>query len=366
MKNIADRSYLEMAYSLAQKAKGWTSPNPYVGAVIVKNGVIVGSGYHKGPGQPHAEILALQKSGSSIHNSTIYLTLEPCIHWGRTPPCIDSLLKSQPKRVVISAPDHNPLVHNKGIKALREAGIDVSVGLLQEINDVLNENYIKYITQKIPFVSLKAAISLDGKMAAKDFSSQWISSSQTREYTQLLRGEHDAILIGVQTLLKDDPRLTLRHPIWEGKKLLRIILDPNLKIPLNSRILDTTSDGNIIVFTKKLPVSQKSANLNKRGVEVISLPGSSTRISLKRLLVWLGQHEIASVLVEGGGRLHTSFLEQRLADKVFISLSPKFIGGEKAPSLFQGKGVKSIKDALQLHKVRTFQIEDDIILEGYI
>jgi len=365
MKNLRDISYLEMAYSLAQKAKGWTSPNPYVGAVIVKNRAIVGSGYHRGPGQPHAEIVALQKAGPSHHNATIYLTLEPCIHWGRTPPCIESLLKSQPNRVVISAPDRNPLVHNKGIRALRESGIDVSVGLLQEKNDILNEAYIKYITKKIPFVSLKAALSLDGKMATKSFSSKWISSSQTREYTQLLRGEHDAILIGVQTLLKDNPRLTLRHPSWKGKKQLRIILDPDLRIPINSRILNTTSKGNIFIFTKKPAASQKATNLNKRGVEVISLPGSSTSISLKRVLVWLGQHEISSVLVEGGGRLHTSFLDQRLVDKVFISFSPKLIGGEKAPALFQGTGVKSVKDALQLRKVRSYQIENDIILEGY-
>ena len=180
MNKIRDKAYIEMAYSLAQKAKGWTSPNPYVGAVIVKNGVLLGFGYHKGPGQPHAEIVALQKAGPSPHHSTIYLTLEPCIHWGRTPPCIEALLKNKPKRVVISASDPNPLVNNKGIRALKKNGIDVSVGLLQEKNEIINEAYIKYITKKIPFISLKAALSLDGKMATKTFSSQWISSSQTR------------------------------------------------------------------------------------------------------------------------------------------------------------------------------------------
>lgn len=365
MNNLRDRAYMEMAYSLAQKAKGWTSPNPYVGAVIVKNRTIIGSGYHKGPGQPHAEIVALQKAGPFHHNSTIYLTLEPCIHWGRTPPCIESLLKFQPKRVVISAPDQNPLVHNKGIRALKESGIDVSVGLLQEKNDVLNESYIKYITKKIPFVSLKAALSLDGKMATKEFSAEWISSSQTREYTQLLRGEHDAILIGVNTLLKDNPRLTLRHPSWRGKKQSRIILDPDLRIPINSRILSTTSMGKIIIFTKKAAASHKATLLKKAGVEVISLPSSGKHINLKRVLLWLGQHEISSVLVEGGGRMHTSFLDQRLADKIFISLSPKLIGGEKAPAFFKGAGVKSVKDALNLRKVHSYQIENDIILEGY-
>jgi len=365
MNKLRDIAYLEMAYSLAQKAKGWTSPNPYVGAVIVKNGAIIGFGYHKGPGQPHAEIVALQKAGSSSHHSTIYLTLEPCIHWGRTPPCIEVLLKNKPKRVVISASDPNPLVHNNGIRILKKTGIDVSVGLLQKKNEIINEAYIKYITKRIPFVSLKAALSLDGKMATKTFSSQWISSPQTREYTQLLRGEHDAIMIGVQTLLMDNPKLTLRHPNWRGKKQKRIILDSNLRIPTNSQILNTTSKGKIIVFTKKPQTSPKVAILNKKGVEVISLSGSSTSISLKNVLTWLGRHEVSSVLIEGGGRLHTSFLDQRLVDKVFISLSPKLIGGEKAPALFQGIGVKSVKNALQLRKVHTYQIENDIILEGY-
>ncbi len=365
MNKLRDIAYLEMAYSLAQKAKGWTSPNPYVGAVIVKNGAIIGFGYHKGPGQPHAEIVALQKAGPSAHYSTIYLTLEPCIHWGRTPPCIEVLLKCKPKRVVISASDPNPLVHNNGIRALKNNGIDVTVGLLQKKNEIINEAYIKYITKKIPFVSLKAALSLDGKMATKTFSSRWISSFQTREYTQLLRGEHDAIMIGVQTLLMDNPKLTLRHPSWKGKKQMRIILDSNLRIPTNSEILNTISKGKIIVFTKKPQTSPKVAILNKRGVEVISLSGSSTSISLKRVLAWLGKHEISSVLVEGGGHLHTSFLDQKLVDKVFISFSPKFIGGEKAPALFRGIGVKSVKNALQLRKVHTYQIENDIILEGY-
>lgn len=365
MNNVTDRTYLEMAFSLAQKAKGWTSPNPYVGAVIVKNRIIVGSGYHKGPGQPHAEIVALQNAGPSLFNSTIYLTLEPCIHWGRTPPCIESLLKSRPHRVVISAPDQNPLVHNKGIRALRESGIDVSVGLLEEKNDVLNEAYIKYMTKKIPFVSLKAALSLDGKMATKRFSSKWISSSQTREYTQLLRGEHDAIMIGMQTVLKDDPMLTLRHPSWRGKKQLRIILDPDLRIPLHSRVLNTTSKGHIVIFTKKTKATPKAAKLERKGIEVIALAGSSPRISLKDVLAWCGQNEISSVLVEGGGRLHTSFLDQGLADKVFISLSPKLIGGKNAPALYKGTGVNSVKDSLQLQKVHTFEIENDIIIEGY-
>lgn len=366
MNTFEDKTYLEMAFSLAQKAKGWTSPNPYVGAVIVKNKTIVGSGYHKGPGQPHAEIMALEEAGPSSLNSTIYLTLEPCIHWGRTPPCIESLLKHKPKKVIVSSYDPNPLVHKKGIRALRESGIEVSVGLLREKNEQLNEAYIKYITKKIPFVSLKAALSLDGKMATRTFSSQWISSAQTREYTHLLRGEFDAIMIGAETLLKDNPMLTLRHPNWSGKKQMRVILDTKLRFPKRSRILNTTSKGKIAVFTKKSSTSPKALFLKKKGVEVITLSDSGTALSLKRVLSWLGQHEISSVLVEGGGRLHTSFLNQRLVDKVFVSISPKLIGGEKAPTFFKGRGIKSITEALKLYKVHTFEIGNDVFFEGYI
>ena len=365
MSYLEDKTHLEMAYSLAQKANGWASPNPLVGAVIVKNKTIIGLGYHKGPGQPHAEMLALQNARSSPKGSTIYLTLEPCTHWGRTPPCIDALLNVRPKRVIISDFDPNPLVFKKGIQALKESGIDLSVGLLQEKNRSLNETYIKYITQKIPFVTLKAAISLDGKMATKAYSSQWISSPRTREYTQLLRGEYDAVLIGVKTLIKDDPALTVRHPNWKGKKQTRVILDSDLRFPLKSKILSTLSRGKVIVFTQKQASSRKAMHLKNRGVEVVALSGPQARVDIQRVLSWLGKHEISSLLVEGGGLLHTSFLEKGFADKMFLSISPKLIGGQKAPALYSGRGVKSIEDALRLNKTRTFRIENDIILEGY-
>ncbi|MGD2294821.1 MAG: bifunctional diaminohydroxyphosphoribosylaminopyrimidine deaminase/5-amino-6-(5-phosphoribosylamino)uracil reductase RibD [Candidatus Aminicenantes bacterium] len=366
MSILKDRSYLEMAYGLAQKAKGWASPNPYVGAVIVKNETIIGFGFHEGPGQPHAEINALQKAGASVLSSTVYLTLEPCTHWGRTPPCIDSLLQARPKRVVVSDFDPNPLVFQRGVRAMKDAGIQVSVGLLKEKNRTLNETYIKYITKRMPFVTLKAAISLDGKVATKQHSSRWVSSPGTREYTQLLRGEYDAIMIGIKTLITDNPKLTVRHPNWKGKRLTRVILDSGLRFPLKSRILGTQARGKIIVFTTKLPSTRKAILLKNRGVEVVSLPGSGNRVDLRRTLLWLGRHEISSVLVEGGGVLHTSFLEKGLADKVFLAISPKLFGGERAPAFFQGKGFHPVKNALGLTRICTFMVEDDIILEGYI
>lgn len=363
MKKQKDLYYLQMAYALAEKAVGWASPNPYVGAVLVKGDIIVGHGYHEKPGQPHAEVAALRKAGTLARNSTAYITLEPCVHWGKTPPCIEALLPAGLKRVAISDLDPNPLVYKKGVKRLREAGIEVSVGLLQEKNRVLNETYLKYIAKKIPFVTAKAAVSLDGKISTKKFSSQWISTPQTREYIHLLRGEYDALMIGVNTLIKDDPLLTIRHPNWKGKRLTRIILDSHLRFPLKARIISTLWQGKILVFTTQNAPPKKADALRKSGVEIVILP--SPRIALKKVLSWLGQHEVSSLLVEGGARLLTSMFVEKLVDKVFVSISPKLIGGAKAPSLFQGKGVDLIKDSLSLKRTHSFQINEDIIMEGY-
>lgn len=364
MKNLKDLFYLEMAYGLAEKAWGWASPNPYVGAVIVKRDAIIGHGFHERPGKPHAEVIALDRAGTQAKGSTAYITLEPCVHWGRTPPCVDRLLEARPRRIVVSALDPNPLVFKKGIKKLKEAGIEVSFGLLEEKNRRLNETYIKYITQKIPFVTAKAALTLDGKIATRAFDSKWISSARTREYVHLLRGEYDAIMVGIGTLVLDDPLLTVRHPNWKGKKITRVILDSRLRFPLGAKILSTLEEGKILVFTLKDVPMKKADALTKKGVEVIPLSRSSG-IDLLEVLSWLGKQEIASLLVEGGHHLLTSLLEARLADKILLTLSPRLIGGEKAFSFFGGKGVSFVKDSLNLKDIRYFQIENDMIVEGY-
>ncbi len=366
MNNLKDLSYLRMAYALAVKAKGWASPNPYVGTVIVRGDVIVGYGYHERPGKPHAEIIALQRAGSLAKKSTAYMTLEPCVHWGRTPPCVESIIQAGLKKIVISDLDANPVVHKRGIKKLREAGIEVTTGLLKEKNKILNEAYLKYITQKIPFVTAKAAISLDGKIATKKYSSRWISSAPTREYVHLLRGEYDAIMIGINTLLKDNPHLTVRHPNWKGKRIARIILDAYLRFPMNARVLSTMNKGKIIVFTLKKASQRKADALRKKGVEVVPLRSASSFIDLKQALAWLGKQEISSLLVEGGGGLLSSMFEEKLVDKVLLSIAPRLIGGKKAPSLFQGDGVDQIKDSLRLKRLSYFQIDEDCLLEGYL
>jgi diaminohydroxyphosphoribosylaminopyrimidine deaminase/5-amino-6-(5-phosphoribosylamino)uracil reductase len=366
MNTNKDLVFLEMAYGLAEKAMGWSSPNPYVGAVIVKNGTIIGTGYHEKPGKPHAEIIALQKAGLQARNATAYITLEPCVHWGRTPPCVGSLIQAGVKRAVISALDPNPLVYKKGLQKMREARIQVSIGLLEEKNLLLNEVYNKYIRQKIPYVTAKVATSIDGKMATRTHDSRWITSPQTRKYVHLLRGENMAIMVGINTLLQDDPRLTIRHPVWRNKTIVRVVIDSALRFPIDAKILKTKAEGKILVFTHQPGTSKKAKELNKKGVEIISFqknrPG---RLDLKKVLKWLGQNDISSVMVEGGPLLITDLIEKQLIDKIFVTLSPKLVGGEKAPTFFEGRGFPAIAKSIQLKKTSHFSIGNDMILKGY-
>lgn len=366
MSQLKDRAYMEMAFALAEKARGWTSPNPYVGALIVNNDSVVGWGYHERSGKPHAEVLALDRAGIRAQGATAYITLEPCTHWGRTPPCVDRILESSLKRIVLSDTDPNPKVNRKGLKKMRLAGMRVSVGLLKEKNRRLNESYYKYITHKMPHITLKAAMSLDGKIATRQFASNWISSTVTREYMHLVRGEQDAILVGVNTILRDDPLLTVRHPQWRGKRILRIILDSQLRIPLNAKIFSTLSLGDLLIFTRNDHHVQKAEKLKKKGAAVISMDGTKNGIDLKKCLQWLGKNEVSSVLVEGGGQVHTSFLEKGLVDKVLLSISPKLIGGSTAVGWFQGRGAAAVSESLPLKKNRIFEIGGDTIIEGYL
>jgi len=267
--------------------------------------------------------------------------------------------------VVVSSLDPNPIVFQKGVRRLRAAGIDVAVGLLGERNSVLNESYIKYITRGVPFVTLKAALSLDGRMATRTGDSRWISSPETREYVHLLRGEQDAVMVGIRTILKDDPRLTVRHPHWAGKKIVRVILDSALRLPARAQILTTLTEGKVIVFTTGGASSRKRIILEKRGVEVVEIPGPSRPLEVPWVLARLGERGIASLLVEGGSRLLTTMIEEKLADKLFLTVSPRLIGGEAAPSFLEGDGFRLVRRSLRLRKVSAFPIGDDIIIQGY-
>jgi diaminohydroxyphosphoribosylaminopyrimidine deaminase/5-amino-6-(5-phosphoribosylamino)uracil reductase len=365
--NHEDLGFMRMAYGLAERAVGKASPNPYVGAVIVKDGVIVGSGFHEGPGRPHAEIAALRQAGRRAEQATAYITLEPCVHWGRTPPCVDSLIEARLKRVVVSDLDRNPLVFKKGLGRLRREGIKVEAGLLRDRNRKLNEVYLKYITRRVPFVALKAAVTLDGRMATRSFDSRWISSDVTRDYIHLLRGEYDALMVGIKTILHDDPRLTVRHRQWPNKSLIRVIIDSRLSLPPGARVLKTLRRGEVLVFTRADSSRRKAAALERAGARVIRVRGAGSRVDLRAVLAWLGGNDVAGVLVEGGGTLASALLQDRLADKVILTLSPKLVGGRNAPAFVAGeKGASRLAEALSLKGARFFALGPDIIVEGYL
>ncbi|MBC7363768.1 MAG: bifunctional diaminohydroxyphosphoribosylaminopyrimidine deaminase/5-amino-6-(5-phosphoribosylamino)uracil reductase RibD [Candidatus Aminicenantes bacterium] len=361
-----DLSYMEMAFSLARKARGRTSPNPCVGAVIVKDGRIVGWGYHQEAGQPHAEIIALERAGKKAQGATLYLTLEPCVHWGRTPPCADRLVRAGFKRAVIASTDPNPVVHSKGVSRLKEAGVEVTCGLLAEKNSELNEAYNKYIVKRTPFVTLKFAVSLDGKMATFSGDSHWISSPESRQLVHHLRFENDAVLVGIGTVLKDNPLLTVRLESVQKKKWLRVILDTRLRIPPESRLLQQPENGRVMIFCGPEAPEEKIKALQDKGAEVILTETENGKIKLKEVLKTLGQREVTALLVEGGSKVLTSFLEERLADKVIAFISPRLIGGETAATPFEGQGVEKLAEALELKNIKHLRLKHDIIIEGYL
>jgi len=360
-----DLDYLEMAYGLAEKGRGRTSPNPLVGAVLVKDGAVVGHGFHEEAGKPHAEVIALRRAGRRARGATLYVTLEPCVHWGRTPPCVDALLAAGIRRAVISAVDPNPLVNGRGLRALRRHGVDVLVGLLAERNARLNEAYLKFITRRVPWVTLKAALSADGRIAAAGGDARWITSAAARDYGHLLRGENDAILAGIGTLLRDDPLLTVRHRAWGRKAVTRVILDPRLRLPPTARILSTRGAGPLVVLARRDADPVRAKVLRAKGVEIIPTSAGPNGLDLRAVLAVLGRREIASVLVEGGSRVFSSFLKAGLADKAVLALAPKIIGGSDAPGLWEGQGAARVRDALELRATTFFRVGPDIIMEGY-
>ena len=361
-----DTAYMRLAYDLAEKGLGRTSPNPCVGAVLVRGDRIVGHGFHEGPGRPHAEIVALGRAGRSARGATLYLTLEPCVHWGRTPPCADAVLAAGLRRIVVSAVDPNPLVSGRGLRRIREAGIGLTVDVLAGRHGLLNAAYDKFITRRIPFVTLKAAVSLDGRMATRTGDSRWISGPAARDYAHLVRGEHDAILVGIGTAVRDDPRLTVRHFNWPGKKIVRVVLDPRLRLSPRARLFSTLAHGPVLVFTAPTAGAKAVRALEKRGAEVVRTPARGDTLDLRAVLAELGGREVSSVLVEGGGTIATAFLEGRLADKVLLAVSPRLIGGRSAVPLFGGTGPARLTGGLSLNRVTSFRLGPDIIVEGFL
>ncbi|WP_457600594.1 bifunctional diaminohydroxyphosphoribosylaminopyrimidine deaminase/5-amino-6-(5-phosphoribosylamino)uracil reductase RibD, partial [Hydrogenivirga sp.] len=316
---MSDRGFMSLALSLAKRRKGLTHPNPTVGCVVVKNGSVVGSGYHEGAGYPHAEVVALEQAGESARGATLYVTLEPCTHFGRTPPCTDAILRAGVRRVVVATLDPNPLVSGKGVQKLRDAGMSVEVGVLEEEARELNEDFFTYITEKRPYVTLKLAQTIDGKIATPSGDSKWITSLASRRFAHRLRAEAGAVLVGINTVLRDDPSLTVRH-IPFPKQPLRVVIDPELEIPLGSKIVSDGEAQTLVVFSRRDPA--KEGELMERGVQLLQMDS----IELRELLEELARREIVHILVEGGAYTVGEFLKEGLWDRLVVFQAPRLLG----------------------------------------
>ncbi len=357
-----DEFFMKRALSLAKKANWRTSPNPMVGAVIVKNGRIISEGYHKKAGLPHAEAEAIMKAKDSLSGATLYVNLEPCCHKGkRTPPCTEAIISSGISRVVIAMRDPNPKVCGKGIEILHSYGIEVTEGILENKARKLNEFYIKYITTRTPFVILKIAMTLDGKIATPEGESKWITSEKSRHIVHQLRSRVDALLSAYGTVLKDNPHFTAR--VKNGKNPTRVIIDPELKIPLDYNVY-TTPPKTIAVVHESLKDSRKLKQLKEKGVEFLYF--SSEKLDLKWLMHELGKREIISVLIEGGSSLNSYALWSGVVDKVMVFIAPKIIGGAHSYPSVGGKLYKKISEAFELQNIKIKRIGKDILIEGYL
>ncbi len=360
-----DEFYLARCLQLALKGRGYVSPNPMVGCVIVKDNKIIGEGYHARYGEEHAEANAIKNATESVEDATLYVNLEPCVHYGKTPPCVDLIIESKIKRVVIGTIDPNPLVNGKGIEKLRQAGIEVKVGVLENESKKLNEAFFKYITQKIPFVALKIAQTIDAKIADIEGNSKWITSEQSLHYVHQLRNEYDAVLIGSRTAKLDNPNLTVR--LVEGRNPFRVILDSALGLPLELKVFSDEFTDKTIVFTSASSFKNKKEKiekLNSLGIKVIPVKSRRRKLDLKEVLEKLAESGIASVLVEGGGKIFTEFIKQKLVDKVYIFIAPKILG-RGIPSI-SNIGIKSIDDILTLKEISIQTFGDDVLITGYL
>lgn len=332
-----------------------------VGAVLVKGERVVGEGYHARAGEPHAEIIAMRKAGDEADGATLYINLEPCNHYGKTPPCAPALIEAGVKRVVIGMEDPNPLVKGRGLERLRRGGLEVEVGILEEECKVLNEAFSKYIQTREPFVILKIASTLDGKIATAFGESKWITGEASRRLVHHLRDGVDGILVGVGTILKDDPLLTTR--MKGGRDPLRVILDSRLRIPEEAQVVTRKPERTILATTESAPRERMEA-FERKGVRVLILDSSQGRVNLKSLLLKLGEMEMTSLLVEGGSEVNGSFLKEGLIDKILLFLSPRFLGG-KAIGIFGGEGIERLEEALCLDRLKMKRVGEDILLEGY-
>lgn len=367
-----EREYMERALKLAAKGRAAAAPNPMVGAVVVKDGRIIGEGYHERFGASHAEVIALEKAGQKAAGGAIYLNLEPCSHYGKTPPCALKIIKSGIKKAVIAVEDPNPKVAGRGIKMLQKAGIEVKLSLLKKEAEKLNEAFFKYIKEKLPFVYLKKAQTLDGYIAASSGDSKWITNTKARLEGHKLRHQAAAIMVGIGTVLADDPSLTARLENKKGCDPLRIVLDPSLKIPLEAKIINQKSTAKTLLITAaESELSRARAALfkkekllrKKKSVEIMSFKTRENNyFRLPEILKALAARKISSLLVEGGARLSYSFLKENLVDKFYYFIAPKIYGGSDGAAAFAGKGPKLMEEAVDLEIISSKILADNLLL----
>ena len=366
---VDDELFMRLALKLARKGLGYTSPNPMVGAVIVKGGRIIAQGYHRGFGLAHAEIDALKHAQEDVYpersrrikGATLYVTLEPCRHYGKTPPCTDAIIKAKIARVVIGMLDPDPHMRGESVKLLHQKGIKTTVGVLESDCLALNEKYIKHRTSGIPYVTVKFAQTLDGRIAAADGSTTRISSPPSLKLAHQLRAAHDAILVGVSTVIKDNPQLTTR--LVKGRNPLRVILDSTLRIPLSAKMLQNQDKAKTLIAATPRADKNKLAALKKMGIEVLTVPADKEgRIDLKKLLKALGERDITSLLVEGGAEVITSFLRLKLIDKLVVIIAPKILG--KGTDSVGDLNITDLTKAYKLTFDKVYRSGEDIVVEG--
>ena len=353
------------ALALAGRARGLTSPNPLVGALVVKDGVVVGEGYHAKAGALHAERVALTAAGARARGATLYLTLEPCVHQGRTPPCLPALLEAGLRRVVVAVLDPNPRVNGAGVAALSQAGVEVSVGCLEEQARRLNRAFFVWVTERRPFVTLKVAMSLDGKISSWNRSSRWITGEEARREAHRLRSESDAVAVGIATVLADDPELTVRlDPPWQ-REPYRVVVDSQGRTPLSARVLSVGSPGRTLIAVTESAPAEPVRALEDRGATVLRLPARDGRVDLGALVVELARREVTALLLEGGGELNAGFLEAGLVDRVAVFVAPMLLGGQGAPTPVGGPG-RGLKEAFRLSAMTVRPVGTDLLIEGDI
>ena len=362
----SDEKFMKLALSLAEKGRGYVNPNPLVGAVIVKDGKVIGEGYHTAFGKPHAEIEAINSATEDIKGATMYVTLEPCCHQGKTPPCTEAIIKNQLARVVVATTDPNPLVSGSGIEKLKQSNIEITVGVLEERAKIQNEVFIHYMTTNLPFTILKYAMSLDGKIACHTGDSKWITSEKSRTDVHRLRSSVSAVVTGIGTILSDDASLNVRLIDSKGREPHRIVVDSAARISLDAKILNLDSKSDTYIAVTEAASDEKLRKLEDYGAKIIMTKSKDGKVDLEELWKELGFLGMDSILIEAGEQLNAALLEAKLVNKIRAYIAPKIIGGTNAKSPIGGYGATNMSEVINLKSMNFTHVENDFVVEGYV